>query len=100
MVLLVGGCTSGGSSLAGPANPLPAMPTGRYVALGDSFVAGPLIPTTDLASGCARSDHNYPSLVAKALDVKTFVDVSCSGATTSDLTGVQRPFEDARIRRS
>ena len=97
VVLLVGGCTSGGSSLAGPANPLPAMPTGRYVALGDSFVAGPLIPTTDLASGCARSDHNYPSLVAKALDVKTFVDVSCSGATTSDLTGVQRPFEDARI---
>ena len=27
----------------------------RYAALGDSFTAGPLIPTTDLASGCFRS---------------------------------------------
>ncbi len=97
VVLLVSGCTSGGSSLARPAKPLPAPPSGRYVALGDSYVAGPLIPTTDLAGGCARSDHNYPSLVAKALKVKTFVDVSCSGATTRDLTGVQRPFGDARI---
>ena len=44
---------------------------GRYVALGDSYSAGPLIPTTDLAGGCARSDHNYPSLVAKRLDVGT-----------------------------
>jgi lysophospholipase L1-like esterase len=60
-------------------------------------VAGPFIPTTDLAGGCARSDHNYPSLVAEALDVKTFVDVSCSGATTRDLTGVQVPFGDSRI---
>ena len=34
---------------------------GRYVALGDSYSAGPLIPTTDLAGGCARSDHNYPT---------------------------------------
>ena len=55
-------------------------PTGRYVALGDSYSAGPLIPTTDLAGGCARSDHNYPSLVARPLKVKTFVDVTCSGA--------------------
>lgn len=97
VVLLASGCTSGGSSLAGPAKQLPAPPSGRYVALGDSFVAGPLIPTTDLAGGCARSDHNYPSLVAKVLKVRTFVDVSCSGATTRDLTGVQRPFGDSRI---
>ena len=42
--------------------------TGRYVALGDSYTAGPLIPTTDLAGGCARSDHNYPTLVADAVE--------------------------------
>jgi hypothetical protein len=97
VVLLTGGCTSGGSSLAGEANRVPVPPSGRYVALGDSYAAGPLIPTTDLAGGCARSDHNYPSLVAKALAVKSFVDVSCSGATTRDLTGVQRPFGDSRV---
>lgn len=97
--LLVSGCTSGQaapSSSAAPSGPV-ATRSGRYVALGDSFTAGPLIPTTDLAGGCARSDHNYPSLVADALDVKTFVDVSCSGAKTHDLTGVQRPFGDSRV---
>ena len=97
VALVASGCTSGGSPVAGPAAPLPAAPTGRYVALGDSFAAGPLIPTTDLAGGCARSDHNYPSLVARALKVKTFVDVTCSGARTRDLTGVQNTFRDARI---
>jgi hypothetical protein len=32
----------------------------QYVALGDSYTAGPLIPTqlSDPA-GCQRSDHNY-----------------------------------------
>jgi lysophospholipase L1-like esterase len=69
----------------------------RYVAMGDSFSAGPLIPTTNLAGGCARSDHNYPSLVAKALRVPTFVDVTCSGARTYNLTHVQHTFGDARI---
>ena len=56
-----------------------------------------MIPTTDLAGGCARSDHNYPSLVAKRLGVRSFVDVSCSAATTHDLTHVQPTFGDARI---
>jgi lysophospholipase L1-like esterase len=69
----------------------------RYVAMGDSFSAGPLIPTTNLAGGCARSDHNYPSLVAKQLGVHTFVDVTCSGATTGNVTQVQHTFGDARI---
>lgn len=95
LVLLASACTSGGSPVTDKVVPSP--PTGRYVALGDSYSAGPLIPTTDLAGGCARSDHNYPSLVATTLQVKTFVDVTCSGATTLDLTHVQRPFGDARI---
>jgi lysophospholipase L1-like esterase len=69
----------------------------RYVALGDSFTAGPFIPTSDLASGCLRSDHDYPALVARRLRITSFTDVSCSGAKTSDLTGVQRTFGDARI---
>ncbi|MDG4809585.1 SGNH/GDSL hydrolase family protein [Micromonospora sp. WMMD1120] len=61
-----------------------AVPTGRYVALGDSYTAGPLIPTqVDL--NCLRSNRNYPSLVAASAGSSSFVDVSCSGATTDDI---------------
>ena len=69
----------------------------RYAALGDSFTAGPLIPTTDLASGCFRSDHNYPALVAEQLDIPKVRDVSCSGADTTDLTGRQQTIRDASV---
>jgi lysophospholipase L1-like esterase len=106
--LLTAGCSSGSASTGAPADPTttvaPSVSSGpsgsgigRYVALGDSYSAGPLIPTTDLAGGCARSDHNYPSLVAKRLGVGRFVDVTCSGATTRDLTHVQATFGDARV---
>ena len=101
--LLLTGCTRGSAapdpaaSSSAPASSTAPEPVGRYVALGDSYAAGPLIPTTDLAGGCARSDHNYPHLLADALDVHDLVDVTCSGATTRDLTHVQRPFGDARI---
>nr|WP_301539767.1 SGNH/GDSL hydrolase family protein [Nocardioides sp. zg-DK7169] len=65
-----------------------------YVALGDSFTSGPLIPTNDHAGGCLRSDHNYPSLVAQEAGLE-LVDVSCSGARTADLTGTQTVFGNA-----
>lgn len=62
---------------------------GRYVALGDSAAAGPLIPLPDLSSpGCLRSTANYPKLTAHHLGVP-ITDVTCSGATTADLTGSQ-----------
>ncbi|WBB80440.1 SGNH/GDSL hydrolase family protein [Micromonospora sp. WMMD882] len=61
-----------------------AVPTGRYVALGDSYTSGPLIPTqVDL--NCLRSNRNYPSLVAASARSSSFADVSCSGATTDDI---------------
>jgi lysophospholipase L1-like esterase len=64
--------------------------TSRYVALGDSFTAGPLIPNQHGSPiGCLRSDRNYPSLLAARLHPDTFVDVSCSGADTTDMTSAQ-----------
>src|SRR4051812_47541595 len=61
-----------------------AAPTGRYVALGDSYTSGPLIPIqVDL--NCVRSNRNYPSLVAATVHSSSFTDVSCGGATTSDI---------------
>lgn len=62
----------------------------RYVALGDSYASGPLIPNQSLHPiGCVRSDHNYPSDLVRSLHITTFVDVSCGGATTADMTASQ-----------
>jgi lysophospholipase L1-like esterase len=64
---------------------------GKYVALGDSFTAGPLIPRNHGTPwACLRSDHNYPSLLAHALRAGRFVDVSCNAATTADMFRPQR----------
>jgi lysophospholipase L1-like esterase len=63
---------------------------GPYVALGDSYTAGPLV--LNLAGqpvGCARSDHNYPSLVKAATGITQFLDASCSGATTAHMVAPQ-----------
>src|SRR5262249_62178679 len=61
-----------------------------YVALGDSYTAGPVIPVQQNdPAGCLRSDHNYPHLVASALGVGDFKDASCSGADTGDRTAPQ-----------
>lgn len=62
----------------------------RYVSLGDSYTAGPLIPNQQTnPTGCLRSDHNYPHLVATSLDGALLADVSCSGATTNNMTQSQ-----------
>src|SRR4051812_44232380 len=75
----------------GVATPAPARADEavHYVALGDSAAAGPLIPHRHGPVRCLRSDHNYPSWVARALHVADFTDVSCSGATIANLTGPQ-----------
>jgi lysophospholipase L1-like esterase len=74
-----------------------ALPTGAhadpgpYVALGDSYTAGPLVPNlVGQPIGCGRSDHNYPSIVAAATGVTQFRDESCSAAKTDDMTAPQR----------
>ncbi len=67
-----------------------AAPGGIYIALGDSYTSGPLIPNQHGDPiDCGRSDHNYPSLVAQSLAPATFVDVSCGSAETKDMTGPQ-----------
>ena len=69
----------------GAAGSLSVAQVDRYAALGDSFTAGPLVPQVVPALGCVRSTHDYPALVGAALRVRTVVDVSCSGADTTDL---------------
>lgn len=92
LVLAATGCSAGGTSPSDGADvPTPVVDTGvvpdvDYVALGDSFSAGPFIGTmrTD-PRGCARSKDNYPAFLADWLDVATYTDVTCSAATTADL---------------
>jgi hypothetical protein len=73
---------------AGPADA--ATPGGGYVALGDSYVAGPGIPDpTGAPLGCGRSTRNYPALVNAEGEYPSLRDVSCGGATLADLTGPQ-----------
>jgi GDSL-like Lipase/Acylhydrolase family len=60
-----------------------------WVGLGDSYAAGPLIPSQSLSPlGCLRSDHNFAHLSAAATH-RTLADVSCSGAKTDDMLGAQ-----------
>ncbi len=73
-----------------PAHSALAADPGPYVALGDSYTAAPLVlDVTGAPLGCLRSDHNYPSLVAAALGITSFRDVSCSAATTDHMTSAQ-----------
>lgn len=56
---------------------------GNYVALGDSYTSGPLIP---IQSGglCLRSNENYPALTAADLGY-SLDDAGCAGATTDNM---------------
>lgn len=87
--LLVAGC--GKSEAPGP------KPGAWYVAMGDSGTSGAgIAPVAD--EGCARSEENYPSLLAEKLDVSSFADVSCGGATTGNLSGFQDTEDDKKRR--
>ncbi|WP_067823738.1 SGNH/GDSL hydrolase family protein [Nocardia inohanensis] len=69
---------------------------GTYVALGSSYAAGPgLLPLID--TGCMRSSADYAHRVADRYRME-LVDVTCSGATTSDiLSESQRTTGGGRV---
>ncbi|MET7994040.1 SGNH/GDSL hydrolase family protein [Amycolatopsis sp. NPDC005232] len=87
VLLVVAGLVAGAAAAAA------STPSFRkYVALGDSYTAGPLIPWQQ-ASWCFRSNNNYPSWLATRLGIYdtdgAFTDVSCSSADTSNMTQPQ-----------
>lgn len=65
----------------------------NYVALGDSYAAGPFIPNPVLPLGCLKSDHNYAHVAAPSIGL-TLRDASCSGAKTTDMTNPQNVEPD------
>jgi lysophospholipase L1-like esterase len=66
--------------------------TGAYYGLGDSVAAGLGLPTWDNATAedirCGRSPQSYVFEVGRQLK-RNHVNVACSGATASDLSGNQ-----------
>jgi hypothetical protein len=76
-------------ALAGQASP--GVGSGPFVALGDSFAAGNLIPSSPAGSpaGCLRSSHNYGADAAAALRLR-FIDAACTGATAANMTKPER----------
>ncbi|MGA4544780.1 SGNH/GDSL hydrolase family protein [Uniformispora flossi] len=83
---------------AAPTAPGPATGPGgsAYVALGDSYSAGVKISATlpGTPAVCARSADNYPHILAKALNVPSFTDVTCGGAVTDDFATAQKGGAD------
>ena len=67
----------------------PAQAAPRYVALGDSYAAGPLIPVQLPPFGCLRSSNDYGHLVQLRQRFPEFRDASCSGAKTDHMTAPQ-----------
>ena len=76
------------ASGSGPLRPGAGSLGGPFVALGDSFAAGNLIPASPSGTpaGCLRSSHNYGADAAAALRVTRYIDATCSGATTTSMT--------------
>lgn len=96
--LLLTACSSTASTIpAAAAGPLPAanspaaggIPQGAYVALGDSYAAGPDVPgQVGAITGCEQSSGSYPHLVAQRLRLR-LADMSCSSATIASLSSPQ-----------
>jgi len=101
VLLVTTGCWSGEAAQESTLTPesfgsLPAEID--YVALGDSYSAGPLVTTVRSdPSGCVRSTDNYPAFLAGWLSVESYTDVTCSAADTRDLTGRQQMIDGKRV---
>lgn len=80
----------GAAVLIAPGTASAATPPHRYVALGDSYASvGDVQDLRTDPIGCVRATDNYPSDVAGAVGPQTFVDISCGGATTANMTQSQ-----------
>jgi len=87
-----GGATACGTNCTADA----AASSNKYVAMGDSFAAGPMIPDTVPGQSCGRSTHNYAHLVAAEVGLD-LTDVSCIGATIDNITDTPQSMNPLQI---
>ena len=88
LVALASGCTGGTDEPKDPPVLRPIKAGDTYIALGDSYTAGPQLGPRSGPPGCAQTTGNYPHRLAKELDLE-LTDVSCGGAATANLTTPQ-----------
>ena len=89
LVAVVAVLVAGSRSTPTPAALALQPPPRGYVAMGDSYTAGPGIPVQlPELPACGRSERNYPHRVAAVLG-EPLRDVSCAGAGTDHLRGSQ-----------
>lgn len=86
--VLLAGCSDPPESKIDRSGSLPS--GASYVALGDSYSAGPRLGPSTGPLGCEQTRGNYPHLLAARLDLD-LTDVTCGGATSADLTESQTP---------
>ena len=72
---------------AGPAHAAAGYTDTDYVALGDSYSAG--VGAPGQSGLCLRGTNGYPALWAKQNSPKTYQNVACSGAVTTDVVNNQ-----------
>jgi lysophospholipase L1-like esterase len=72
---------------AGPAHAATGYTDTDYVALGDSYSAG--VGAPGQSGLCLRGSNGYPALWAKQNKPKTYENVACSGAVTTDVVNNQ-----------
>lgn len=83
---------------AGPSQDGPPTAVGpRYVAMGDSAAAAPLVPDQAAPVGCLKSTNDYPSVLARRIRAASFSDVTCSGARTVDLVSRAQSTRTGRV---
>ncbi|MDO7868339.1 SGNH/GDSL hydrolase family protein [Nocardioides jiangxiensis] len=78
-----------GASPANATDPL------TMVALGDSSAAGPLVGSQS-SWDCLRSTSNWPAVAARTIGAQ-LTDVTCSGATTADITAKRYGYIPAQV---
>jgi lysophospholipase L1-like esterase len=69
----------------------------NYVAVGDSFAAAPGVLEPAPPAGCRRSTNGYPSILARQINATNFVNVTCSGAKTENITGRAQQTKDGSV---
>ncbi|WP_197746913.1 SGNH/GDSL hydrolase family protein [Mycolicibacterium madagascariense] len=69
----------------------------RYVAMGDSAAAAPLVPDQAQPLGCFKSTNDYPSVLARRIGAASFDDVTCSGARTEDLVSRSQTIRNGTV---
>lgn len=80
-----------GGVAASPAEARPERAPVRYVALGDSAAAGPIIVPQQAGqpTPCFRSTRDFPTQVGQRLKARSVRDVTCSSATIDNLFTAQ-----------